>query len=714
MLKPLLRSPAAAMAALALVAFALVAAAALWLSHLPGASLHVRPAPGGMARVEPGGLYREDAVASFIDRQGRTRLAAPLAVLMLDREPRGAPTANDGIWAARGAVSRLLREPGMRLRLPDGRMVPARAIPGSIRGMKPGVWLSLGIGLCATLIGIWVLSLRPREWAARMFALSGLALMGATITIAFSEQQSLAASVTAQEWAQHVNHLCADVFGLSLASLFARYPFPLVSRRWLALASGLCAMLWAASLFEPWTDMVGMELSVVLLLGASIVGLALAQAWMSRHDPALRAAFILIGASLAVCDVLFSAANLIPQLLGRPDIVSVPLSTTGFLLFYLSLAVAIARFRLFDLGGWALGAAMAALVAITVLIADFALVTLTGAGWTLSITFLAATICWLPLREWLLRKGDRKRRAHDMSLLRGAGEVAFAVRPEHQASRWHALLEARFAPLRLEPADCQKVEIRGDGRMLAIPSPLGGTGVELGFAAQGSRLFNSEDRAEAAALVALVRELTAARAAYERGVQAERHRIARDLHDDVGSRLMTTLHRDDLTTVHADVREAMADIRLIIDGMAGQTRQLADILADLRHETVSRLGLAKIPAIWPVDDLFDEERPLAAVQNRALYSVVRELVSNIIRHARASEVRVAASLDGDRLSLLIHDNGRGFDMAGSADAGNGLRNIRKRLEEIGGSIAMTSDGHGTSARVVLPLGSHEHGMALHG
>lgn len=717
MLKSSLRSPATAFAMLALVTFMIIAGSALWTAHVPGARFHVRPAGDEQVRVDvagtAGGQFHGRQEAVFIDRNDHVRLRTPLIAMVMEWEPRSTKEENRRFFTMRDELTRLVREPGMRMLLPDGRYLPAQRVEGSLGQMKSGTWLALAIGFVAMLTGLWVMVLRPREWTARMFLLSGFTLMIATITMAIGEQMSVATSIPIQYWTGRINHLAAYMFGMSLVALFARYPLPLVSRRMLASVAVALALFWVVILFDPWEDAFGKGVIIVLVLGVAIVLFALVQGWKSRHDPALRAAFILIGGSLLFCVGVFSFVNLIPQMLGEVDVLSVPVATTVFLLFYLALAVAITRYRLFDLGNWAFNVAIAALVVISVLIVDFVLVLLVGGTWTISLAFLTAAICWLPLRELLLRRGDRRRDRRDMLLLRGASEVAFALKPEQQLALWARLLEEQFSPLTVEPSACAAVEIRSEGRILAVPSPLGGPGLELNFAGQGRRLFNSGDKSVASALVSLVQEMIEARAAYDRGVQAERHRIARDLHDDVGARLMTTLHRDDIGTVHAEVREAMADMRLIIDGMSGQTRSFSDIIADLRHETVSRLRLAHINARWSVDALFDDERPVQAAQNRALFSVVRELVSNIIRHACADEVKVSSELNGDHLSLFIHDNGKGFDAADSAHIGNGLRNTRKRLEEIKGSMAVTSDSSGTVIRIQLPLGSHEQGMAAH-
>lgn len=709
------RRPTHAFAALALLIVVVLALSVLAVARIPAASVTVRPMPGNMVRVEGAGLYAPGDPITLLDANGRVRFTTRVDMLVREKDGSGTAAENRAYYAARAAISRLTHVPGTRLRLPDGRLLPLYAISGRLSDIAAGAWLSLAIGVCALLAGVWALVLRPGETAPRLFLASGAALAVATITIAMSEHMSLAAPAALQFWTLRVNMLSAIGFGMSLVALFARYPRPLASWRLLAGITLACLGLFLANLFDVLVSVVEYT-GVIFLLGVAAVALAVTQGWKSRHDPAQRAAFVLIGSSLLVCIVGFSVTNLVPQMMGQMDVPSVPLATSLFLLFYLALAVAIARYRLFDLGGWAVRVALLALVVLIVLALDIALVFLTGANWTFSTAFLLIAMAWLPVREYLLRRADGRRSRQDMQLLRGASDVAFSLHPEQQEAQWRALLDRQFAPLTQEPGNgAAEAEIRDDGRVLAVPSPLGGPSLALRFADHGRRLFHSEDKTIADGLVMLVREMVAARSAYDRGVRTERQRIARDLHDDVGSRLMTTLHREDIGAAHADVREALAEMRFIIDGMAGQSRVLAHVLADIRHETVNRLGLAHIVTDWPVCEAFDDERPLPAAQNRVLVSVVRELVSNAIRHAGAAEVRVTCAVEGDDLSLILHDNGHGFDGASDASTGNGLRNMTKRLEEAGGSFLLKSGSTGTLAAIRLPLGaghaSHALGMA---
>lgn len=701
----LLKSPATAFALFAALALACMALAALAVAQLPRTSFEIRPGAAGMVEVTGAAPFDETAPAAIVAPDGSARLLAPMVRFLSTSEFRGSPAENAAEWRDRARLAALLTEPGLALRLPDGRLVPARALPGGLATLAPSAVLSLGMGLCALLIGLWPGVVRPRDWTSRALFANGAALAVVTVTLAINVQASPASGPALHYWNTQANYLATYLWALALLVLFARHPFPIVPRGALYAVALWLVGVWVAGVALPWRDVPTLHLLNALGLGVAILATAGLQARRARTDPAHRAAFRLVGAALVICISLFTALNFVPQLLIGRDLLPIQVTACALLLVYLALAVAISRYRLFDLGSWAVKATVAALVLLAVLVLDLVLVLATGAGWTLSLPFLAAVIAWLPAREILLRRFDARRNRRDILLLRGASEVAFAVSSTDRAARWQALLAAQFAPLEITPCSCDALEIRDDGRRLAVPSPVGGAGLLLGFAGQGRQLFGSADRAVAAALLTLVREMDEARAAYDRGVATERARIARDLHDDVGARLMTSLHREDLAAVRAELREAMSDMRQIIDGMTGPERPLGELLADLRHETVSRLALAGIGADWPAGVAFDDDRPVPAPLGRVLVSVLRELASNTIRHSGAAQVQVGCSLSGGTLALRFADDGCGLAAEGAARPGNGLRNIRRRIEETGGEIALHSAATGTAVELRLPLAS---------
>ena len=84
-----------------------------------------------------------------------------------------------------------------------------------------------------------------------------------------------------------------------------------------------------------------------------------------------------------------------------------------------------------------------------------------------------------------------------------------------------------------------------------------------------------------------------------------------------------------------------------------------------------------------------------------LYRFLQEACNNVIRHAHATAVRIEIDADHNGLSLVVADDGKGFDA--SQQPGNGLRNLQTRIEQLGGTFGVQSDGSGTRLRATVPL-----------
>ncbi|RYD61251.1 MAG: hypothetical protein EOP58_15100 [Sphingomonadales bacterium] len=195
--------------------------------------------------------------------------------------------------------------------------------------------------------------------------------------------------------------------------------------------------------------------------------------------------------------------------------------------------------------------------------------------------------------------------------------------------------------------------------------------------------------------------LIEARDAYMRGVAKERARIAQDLHDDVSARLLTSLHRRSADMMRKDVREAMADIRTIVADTAQTWRPMEEVLADIRFETMNRLEAYDIALDWPVLDAPQTSYVIDYATARHLLSIVRELLSNVAKHAEASRVSVEVEVDAGRLKLRISDDGIGLNA--EAEWGNGLLNTSRRAALIKGDFHIRRGEVGTIALVEIGL-----------
>jgi two-component system sensor histidine kinase DesK len=180
--------------------------------------------------------------------------------------------------------------------------------------------------------------------------------------------------------------------------------------------------------------------------------------------------------------------------------------------------------------------------------------------------------------------------------------------------------------------------------------------------------------------------------------EAERRRIARDLHDLLGHTLsVVTLKADiasrvfdsdpkksqaELVEIQRISRDALSQVREAVTGL--RTRQLDDAIRDV-CEHMRAAGLSVTTDIQPVS--------LSSKRATALAMMVREASTNILRHARAQQVAIIFGHDGDACWLGITDDGIG----GAQLESGGLSDLESRLEDLSGTLTLTSgpDGQGT-------------------
>jgi signal transduction histidine kinase len=213
----------------------------------------------------------------------------------------------------------------------------------------------------------------------------------------------------------------------------------------------------------------------------------------------------------------------------------------------------------------------------------------------------------------------------------------------------------------------------------------------LKYSGHGARLFSSRDAQFARALCHLMDEMMSGRNHYELGVARERLRIGRDLHDNIGARLLKLIHQL-RGSPSADVaRDAMKDLRTAIGALDAQPVPLPDALADWHAEAEGRCESARCQLVWIQPDELPAFK-LAPRVKASLESVVRELITNALKHATPDCIEVHTQIDtaDSRLSLSVANNGTLADPNAWRD-GYGLRNMRGRLEELGGSLRIDRD-----------------------
>lgn len=273
--------------------------------------------------------------------------------------------------------------------------------------------------------------------------------------------------------------------------------------------------------------------------------------------------------------------------------------------------------------------------------------------------------------------------------------VAMTVPDGARNQKWQDLLVRAFGPLQMEStADSDAPHFVDDGQFLSIPggglvSPLRLVRAETAMGPLSRRDVNL-----AGDLYEMLRHSSAGRDAYAQGIAEERARIGRDMHDNIGAKLLSALHGTKPESKDAMIRDALSDLRDIINNVTGVPQCLDESLAELRLETAERLFAAGIALRWSSHGADDV--PVSPVAAHALRSIVREAVSNSIRHANAKTVTVAIGHADDRLELTISDDGQSTagDAQRDGSTGTGLTGMRARLSALKGQMEITESGPG--------------------
>lgn len=191
----------------------------------------------------------------------------------------------------------------------------------------------------------------------------------------------------------------------------------------------------------------------------------------------------------------------------------------------------------------------------------------------------------------------------------------------------------------------------------------------------------------------------------EQVTERERKRIASDLHDDLGAKLLTIVHTSDNERISTLAREALEEMRLSVRGLTGRPVQLLDAIGDWRAEVVSRLAQSNIEAEW-VSLAEEVEQPLPARAYVQTTRIIREAISNVIKHSGATRCVIRCALaDGD-FQLVIQDNGKGVpsEKEGRLDKGHGMSSMKSRAKQMQGQCLVESGaGWGTLIRLNIPL-----------
>lgn len=201
-------------------------------------------------------------------------------------------------------------------------------------------------------------------------------------------------------------------------------------------------------------------------------------------------------------------------------------------------------------------------------------------------------------------------------------------------------------------------------------------------------------------------------------LERERARIARDIHDDIGSRMtQLVLHGEvvqnqspadsemsrQLTWICEEVRgllSTMDEILWAVNPRRDTLRDFADYVCNYAQQFLKPTRIQILFAVELEIPAAELNLPL----RRSLLMAIKEALNNTVKHSDATELRLQIKSQGSRLIVVVQDNGKGFDIRNTSPEGNGLTNMSQRLKELGGSCQVLSQpGKGCRVEFSIPL-----------
>jgi signal transduction histidine kinase len=641
-----------------------------------------------MLRLRAGQYLRGLEAANGAMLPAQTLVSRPSPRWIVDDEEREQQVALEAQLAA------AMNQSSVRLHFDGVSPIDVKPIPRGYAGLGVLFWLLTALSLVLYLIGAVVVLVRPDE-RNLLYGLIALCQTTNLLLIGLESLQGFGLPRPLGDLNSLVRLGCDVISCAAILHAITVHPRHVPHRKKIATFGWLLALGFVATAATGHASGLWWWTQVLLLTYGIAITVVLSWSFRLLPHPfttVLRRMGLLLGGTLGLLTVAIALAGHEPgvqQTIASvgPVIWYVFFASTVMLIPFLSRSQQVMReFTLLA------GVSTVATSLDLLFVAVFAFSQFTS----LTLALFVALGVYAGARQWILNQlvGSNMLTTERMfeSLYRVAREVETAgTRGVDHLSK---LLSELFEPLEIAHSSRLVTSSRviGDGATLLVPVPqLPGIdegaddrgSLVLRFARRGQRLFTREDaRLTDRVLEQLVRAIAFDRAV-EQGRNEERARIAQDLHDDIGARLLTLMYKAQSPEMEDYVRHTLQDLKTLTRGLAASSHRLSHAAAEWKADITQRLHAAHCELHWTFD--LDREVNLSVVQWSALTRMLRELINNVITHAHATRVDVAGHYERGRFTLTVADDGVGRDPQAWSH-GLGLGGIRKRVKLLGGEV----------------------------
>lgn len=573
---------------------------------------------------------------------------------------------------------------GKTITLVPQAFTPLQAVPAVFW------WLSLG-SLVAFLLGglVWAYKPYTLESACLLLACISFFCFQTIFSVVISRELVIPASFFTT--LLPIQATLLNIFTLSLYIILCYYPNRLMTNWAVYPGIGVTVLLSLNFVFQ-WVEIPFqaflLQYVPIILLGTWLMQ----RQWVaSKGDPVNRTTVLMLQLSAMLPCWLIMLLYIFPIAFGKAPLISPIVNRMLFLIIFVGWAVGILRFRLFAMEYWWFKSLLWLLGGSLVVVLDILLVGLLGtsAVYGLGLSVLIAGFLYFPLRQWLLGRllPTEKQTLKDF-LPEFSRSLADAVSPDAFEQRWQDSLVQRFNPLHLEKVDVPAglPSLSDNGLHLHVPSLDAQFCYRLSGKQFAARLFNQADISHAVSLLTIARMAANASNLREQAIMEERRRIMHDLHDSVGAKLLTLTHQLPDAVHRAATKDALATLRdMIRISLQTSPQKLGERLVDWRMEVAERTEAAGVELLWRESGIRGDPL-LTTAQVLELTHIIREVVSNALRHGQPKRLGVVVTLQGGVLCIDVINDGR-VDSPHTWKQGTGTRSIQGRIRKLDGKAS---------------------------
>lgn len=566
-------------------------------------------------------------------------------------------------------------------------------------------WMQLSCAVLALLIGGAVWSLRPTSPQAIAFFICSFGFCLICSSLAVYGSRELVMRPDHFFMLTTLNRFGTYLMIFSGAVLFWYFPRPLYHFPFALCMSALGLLAFANEQMQ-WVHLPLHDYQAIFIVAAILVLLVGLLQWNRPHLQAVeRAALKWVAFSFAFSFSWIIFLYVLPTIVAPHLSMNLELASVLVLSVFVGVAFGVSRYRLFDLERWWYQIWIWFFGGVFIIFVDILLMSVLHLSSTSSITLTIVVTAWLyfPIRQRLLVKLRHKDQVQLMDLLPLVIEFLMKTYTHRQLEDfWQSILMRAFWPLSMDKLMCKPspISISKDGASLLVPQLSMQAGFELHACMKGQRLFHRDDLALVTQLYKLLAFGNQQNQIRHLSESRERDRIMRDLHDEVCANLLTIIHCSDGATAEM-ARTTLASLRETIYSLHQDSPKAVDVwLSQVRMECVDHCVDFDLEFQWSAD--LDVGQMISARQQVYLSRMIRELLTNTIKHAKATTFRLHITVNHEVLKICASDDGD--LLALPSNHGNGWHNLKRRCADLEGTLEFNLVfPHGLAVEIQIPM-----------